>query len=361
CSALRVLCVQEDCADHVLTMLRGAMQELQVGRTDLLSSDVGPVIDAEARANIQTHIQSMRDAGHRVDQLALDTRCEHGSFVPPTIIEITDVAALKKEVFGPVLHVVRYKREQLDALIDAINATGYGLTFGVHTRLDETVARVSERIHAGNIYVNRNIVGAVVGVQPFGGEGLSGTGPKAGGPLYLLRLLATRPDELPAWCNTGNAGSAPVVLSGPTGESNIYHIKPRGTVLCVASTEAGAAIQFDACKRTGNRMALLDTGAGQVFFAARTADEKKSIRLVANDEVEQGDYQAVLFEGDSDALRELNQAVAQRQGPIVSVQGLSSDELAAGQGYRLERLWREVSVSVNTAAAGGNASLMMVG
>ena len=361
CSALRVLCVQEDCADHVLTMLRGAMQELQVGRTDLLSSDVGPVIDAEARANIQTHIQSMRDAGHRVDQLALDTRCEHGSFVPPTIIEITDVAALKKEVFGPVLHVVRYKREQLDALIDAINATGYGLTFGVHTRLDETVARVSERIHAGNIYVNRNIVGAVVGVQPFGGEGLSGTGPKAGGPLYLLRLLATRPDELPAWCNTGNAGSAPVVLSGPTGESNIYHIKPRGTVLCVASTEAGAAIQFDACKRTGNRMALLDTGAGQVFFAARTADEKKSIRLVANDEVEQGDYQAVLFEGDSDALRELNQAVAQRQGPIVSVQGLSSDELAAGQGYRLERLRREVSVSVNTAAAGGNASLLMVG
>ncbi|MGP1613694.1 MAG: trifunctional transcriptional regulator/proline dehydrogenase/L-glutamate gamma-semialdehyde dehydrogenase [Pollutimonas bauzanensis] len=361
CSALRVLCVQEDCADHVLTMLRGALRELQVGRTDVLSADVGPVIDAQAQAGIQAHIQAMRDAGHRVDQLELDSRSQHGSFVAPTIIEISDVAALKKEVFGPVLHVLRYQRNGLDALIDAINATGYGLTFGVHTRLDETVARVSERIHAGNIYVNRNIVGAVVGVQPFGGEGLSGTGPKAGGPLYLLRLLARRPPGLPAGCGIDSGASAPLALDGPTGESNLYHIKARGTVLCVAATELGASAQFDACRLTGNRMALLDSDAGRAFFAARSAAEQKAMRLAGREEIEQGDYQAVLFEGDSDALRGLNQAVALRPGPIVSVQGLSSDELAAGNGYRLERLLREVSVSVNTAAAGGNASLMMVG
>ncbi len=361
CSALRVLCVQEDCADHVLTMLRGAMQELQVGNTDVLSSDVGPVIDAQAQADIQAHIQAMRDAGHRVDQLVPGARCQHGSFVAPALIEINDIAALKKEVFGPVLHVVRYKRDELDALIDSINATGYGLTFGVHTRLDETVARVSERIHAGNIYVNRNIVGAVVGVQPFGGEGLSGTGPKAGGPLYLLRLLARCPSGLPAWCQAGSDGGKPLVLDGPTGESNLYHIKPRGTVLCVAASAAGAANQFEACARTGNRMALLDTDAGRAFFAARSAAEQQAMRLVTDDDIEQGDYQAVLFEGDSDALRALNQLVARRQGPIVSVQGLSSGELTAGGSYRLERLLREVSVSVNTAAAGGNASLMMVG
>src|SRR5690606_19808455 len=222
-------------------------------------SDVGLVIDADAKANIQAHIQTMRDAGHRVDQLTLDERCEHGAFVPPTIIEITDVAALKQEVFGPVLHVVRYKREKLDALIDAINASGYGLTFGVHTRLDETVARVSERIHAGNIYVNRNVVGAVVGVQPFGGEGLSGTGPKAGGPLYLLRLLSRHPDGLPAGIAANGEPAASIALPGPTGENNLYRTAPRGSVLCIAATQAGMRAQYEACVSTKNVMKLLDT------------------------------------------------------------------------------------------------------
>ncbi|WP_188590266.1 aldehyde dehydrogenase family protein, partial [Achromobacter denitrificans] len=191
CSALRVLCVQEDSADHVLTMLRGAMRELSVGNPDRLSVDVGPVIDTEARNGIQRHIEAMRTAGHRVDQAELNGECRHGTFVPPTIIEIDDVGELTREVFGPVLHVVRYKRDELDALLEAVNGTGYGLTFGVHTRIDETIAHVTGQIHAGNVYVNRNIVGAVVGVQPFGGECLSGTGPKAGGPLYMYRLLGT--------------------------------------------------------------------------------------------------------------------------------------------------------------------------
>ena len=206
CSALRVLCIQEDSADHVLTMLRGAMRELSVGNPDRLSVDVGPVIDAEARNGIVRHIDAMRTAGRRVDQLELNGECRHGTFVPPTIIEIGHISELKREIFGPVLHVVRYKREELDALLEAVNGTGYGLTFGVHTRIDETIAHVTGQVHAGNVYVNRNIVGAVVGVQPFGGECLSGTGP-AGGPLYMYRLLGTRPAPA-AGAGSGRAAAA---------------------------------------------------------------------------------------------------------------------------------------------------------
>ncbi len=183
-------------ADRLLAMLEGAMRELRVGNPARLAVDVGPVIDAEAQATIQRHIEAMRAKGHRVVQpaaIAAETLAR-GTFVAPTLIEIDSLAELRREVFGPVLHVLRYRREQLDALLGQINATGYGLTLGVHTRIDETIARVVDQAHAGNLYVNRNMVGAVVGVQPFGGEGLSGTGPKAGGPLYLLRLLAQHPD-----------------------------------------------------------------------------------------------------------------------------------------------------------------------
>ena len=185
CSALRVLCLQEDSADRVIEMLKGAMAESRLGNPERLSVDIGPVIDAEAKAGIEKHIQAMRDKGRSVYQIAIADKDEvkRGTYVMPTLIELECLAELKREIFGPVLHVVRYKRKELDHLIAQINASGYGLTLGVHTRIDETIAKVVDNVHAGNIYVNRNIVGAVVGVQPFGGEGLSGTGPKAGGPL----------------------------------------------------------------------------------------------------------------------------------------------------------------------------------
>ena len=191
CSALRVLCVQHETADRVFEMLEGAVRELRLGNPAQLAVDVGPVIDAEAQATIQRHIETMRAAGRRVVQpVQADADVlRRGSFVPPTLIEIHSLAELQREVFGPVLHFLRYQREQLDALLGQVNATGYALTMGLHTRIDETIARVAGHAHAGNLYVNRNMVGAVVGVQPFGGNGLSGTGPKAGGPLYLLRLL----------------------------------------------------------------------------------------------------------------------------------------------------------------------------
>ncbi|WP_342247434.1 L-glutamate gamma-semialdehyde dehydrogenase, partial [Pseudomonas sp. OTU5201] len=195
CSALRVLCVQEDVADRVVEMLKGAMAECRIGNPEHLNVDIGPVIDAEAKANIDKHIQAMRSKGRSVFQIARTEGdvMQRGTFVMPTLIELDSLADLEREIFGPVLHLLRYKREDMDALLDQINSTGYGLTLGVHTRIDETIAKVVDKAHAGNLYVNRNMVGAVVGVQPFGGEGLSGTGPKAGGPLYMYRLLATRP------------------------------------------------------------------------------------------------------------------------------------------------------------------------
>lgn len=360
CSALRVLCLQEDIADRLLDMLRGALRELSVGNPDRLSADVGPVIDADAKQIIDTHIEGMRSAGQRVEQLPLPEGCRHGTFVAPTLIELKDLSALKREVFGPVLHVVRFPRAGMDALIDDINGTGYGLTFGVHTRIDETIAQVTQRVHAGNVYVNRNIIGAVVGVQPFGGEGLSGTGPKAGGPLYLLRLLARKPEGLPAVIQ--NAGPAlSVILPGPTGELNTWSLAPRGTVLCVAATEAGARAQWAAVQASGNRARFVDGDAARAVIASLPADAKSRADTVAEAQIDEADFQAVLFEGDGDALLALNRRVAARAGAIVSVQGLTSAALAGGAGYAVERLYAERSVSVNTAAAGGNASLMTIG
>ncbi|MDK7224052.1 bifunctional proline dehydrogenase/L-glutamate gamma-semialdehyde dehydrogenase PutA, partial [Proteus mirabilis] len=199
CSALRILCIQEEVADSTIEMLKGAMAQAIIGDPSLLSTDIGPVIDKEAKAGIEKHIQTMRTAGFDVYQATynqLTKQAENNStFVPPTLIELDKISSLKKEIFGPVLHVVRYSSQDLPALLAEINATGYGLTMGVHTRIDETIAYVATHAKVGNLYVNRNMVGAVVGVQPFGGEGLSGTGPKAGGPAYLYRLLSKRPEN----------------------------------------------------------------------------------------------------------------------------------------------------------------------
>ncbi len=361
CSALRVLCLQEDSADHVLTMLRGAARELRVGNPDKLAVDVGPVIDAEARNNIQRHIDAMRAAGHNVDQIGLEGECRYGTFVAPTIIEISHLSELTREVFGPVLHVLRYRRDDLEDVIDQVNATGYGLTFGVHTRIDETVARVTSRVHAGNIYVNRNVVGAVVGVQPFGGECLSGTGPKAGGPLYLYRLLSKRPANLPAWTEGANALPITLTLPGPTGELNTYRLQARGTVLCVAATESGAQAQWVAAQTTGNAVVFLDTPAARAFQAASKEAKTAGVAFVSDADVDSAAFEAVLFEGDGDALGALNRRIAERPGAILSVQGLTSDALLAEHSYALDRLLTERSVSVNTAAAGGNANLMTIG
>ncbi|MEA1763587.1 trifunctional transcriptional regulator/proline dehydrogenase/L-glutamate gamma-semialdehyde dehydrogenase [Pseudomonas syringae pv. tomato] len=403
CSALRVLCLQEDSADRVIEMLKGAMAESRLGNPERLSVDIGPVIDGEAKAGIEKHIQAMRDKGRTVYQVAIAESAElkRGTYVMPTLIELESFDELQREIFGPVLHVVRYKRKELGLLIDQINASGYGLTLGVHTRIDETIAKVIDNVNAGNVYVNRNIVGAVVGVQPFGGEGLSGTGPKAGGPLYLYRLLLTRPldaieksfvrgdalvapdtrlrevmskplQALKAWAASSQHAELDVLcgqyaeqsqsgitrqLAGPTGERNSYAILPREHVLCLADDETDLLTQLAAVLAVGSSAVWPETDISKPLFARLPKEVQARIKLVpdwAKDEVA---IDAVLHHGDSDQLRAICQQIAQRSGAIVGVNGLSHGET----NVPLERLVIERALSVNTAAAGGNASLMTIG
>ncbi|WP_101050422.1 L-glutamate gamma-semialdehyde dehydrogenase, partial [Macromonas nakdongensis] len=362
CSALRLLCVQEEVADRVLTMLQDALAEQRLGNPAALAVDIGPVIDAEARDGIERHIEALRAQGRRVFQRA---RCvpgatAYGTFVTPTVIELDSISELQREVFGPVLHVVRYRRRELDALIEQINRTGYGLTFGVHTRIDETIERVSQRVHAGNVYVNRNLVGAVVGVQPFGGEGLSGTGPKAGGPLYLYRLLARHPGDAlaraVAWSGGSGATQVPAplrllhvwastqglaavaaacdhlglaarvgvdcVLPGPTGERNVYSLRPREAVLGLADTDEDRLLQLAAVLAVGSRAVwpaqaapLRDRLPPEVRDAIALADDWQAPAV---------SFDAVLYHGGEPGLRAVLAHLAQRPGPIVGVQALAT-------------------------------------
>ncbi|ELY5851988.1 trifunctional transcriptional regulator/proline dehydrogenase/L-glutamate gamma-semialdehyde dehydrogenase [Cronobacter malonaticus] len=404
CSALRVLCLQEEIADHTLTMLKGAMAECRMGNPGRLTTDIGPVIDAEAKAGIERHIQAMRAKGRKVFQAARDNSVDArewqtGTFVMPTLIELESFDEMKKEVFGPVLHVVRYNRNNLAGLIEQINNAGYGLTLGVHTRIDETIAQVTGSAHVGNLYVNRNMVGAVVGVQPFGGEGLSGTGPKAGGPLYLYRLLASRPDaavqttlerhdaryaqdaqvktlitrphqaltewaagrpELKALCEHYLALSQSGVqrtLPGPTGERNTYTLLPRERVLCLADNEQDLLVQLAAATSAGSRVLWVDEPLQRTLAKQLPAAVNAIIDFAKPDVLFSQFFDAVIYHGDSDQLRALCEKVAARDGAIVSVQGFARGET----NLLLERLWLERSLSVNTAAAGGNASLMTIG
>ena len=205
CSALRTLFVQDEIADRVIAMLEGAMRELRIGDPALLATDIGPLIDAEAKRPLEEHAAKMARAGRLICELPLPPGTERGSFFAPRAFDIPSLALLEREVFGPILHVIRWKSDRLDEVIEAVNATGYGLTFGIHSRIDETVRYVTERVRAGNLYVNRTMIGAVVGVQPFGGEGLSGTGPKTGGPHYLHRFATERVLSIDTTASGGNA------------------------------------------------------------------------------------------------------------------------------------------------------------
>jgi RHH-type proline utilization regulon transcriptional repressor/proline dehydrogenase/delta 1-pyrroline-5-carboxylate dehydrogenase len=205
CSALRVLFVQEDIADRVVRMLEGAAAELALGDPGRLATDIGPVIDEPARDALVAHLDRMRAEGQSVTQLPLPAGTEHGSFFAPSIVELDGLGRLGREVFGPVLHVVRWGGDRLAEIVAEINGTGYGLTLGVHSRIDETIRLVTANAKVGNVYVNRNMIGAVVGAQPFGGEGLSGTGPKAGGPRYLARFAAERVVSVDTTAAGGNA------------------------------------------------------------------------------------------------------------------------------------------------------------
>lgn len=388
CSALRVLCLQEEIADHFLDMLRGSMRELRIGNTADVRNDVGPVIDEDARAGLEAHVETMRGRGHRVERLQLSDDCAHGSYVAPTLIEIDSLDAIEREQFGPILHVLRYRSGELDELVERINATGYGLTMGVHSRIDETIERVAARAHVGNLYVNRNIIGAVVGVQPFGGEGLSGTGPKAGGPLYLHRLLRRspgpdlrrfpRPQVAPAfaalsdWLESGartlldgdtlamlrdradayraaRLVSLELQLPGPTGEDNALRFVPRGTVAGVAETTAAWVHQLLAALACDNRVVLPDLKPTRALHEALPQPVRERMAIV--DDLRDASWDVLLFDGEAQEADAWRRVLASRAGPIVPL--LVADPL-----YDLIMLVHERTLSVNTAAAGGNASLM---
>ncbi|WP_028109989.1 bifunctional proline dehydrogenase/L-glutamate gamma-semialdehyde dehydrogenase PutA [Ferrimonas futtsuensis] len=192
CSALRVLYVQDDIADKVTELLKGAMAQLHVGNPALHKTDLGPVIDETAQNNLLAHIDRISKEGKLICQAPLSSECGNGTFIQPTAVEIRHIGQLEKEHFGPILHLIRYKSSDLNKVVEEINSTGFGLTLGIHSRNESHALKIADQVNVGNAYINRNQIGAVVGVQPFGGQGLSGTGPKAGGPHYLTRFVTEK-------------------------------------------------------------------------------------------------------------------------------------------------------------------------
>ena len=389
CSALRILCVQADIADKTIEMLKGAMQELRIGNPDRLSIDIGPVIDEEAQRSLNAHIGRIKTNAKSFFQLPLGAQHQYGTFVAPTVIEIASLVELKREVFGPVLHVIRYQRDDLPHLIDTINATGYGLTLGIHSRIDETIDFIIARAHVGNIYVNRNIVGAVVGVQPFGGEGKSGTGPKAGGPLYLKRLQRDAAlalgahtihakkvsnadtaalDSLLAWAKThgheriaklgeqyahASLANLSLVLPGPTGERNTLSFAPRGEVLCEASNAATLLNQLAAVFASGN-IACVTGETAKTIPPGLPESVRNVIRKINRIDDANITLHMALVQASHTA--KTRQILAARDGALVPVIETTEDSIIP-----MWRLSAERAVCINTTAAGGNANLMTLG
>ena len=352
CSALRVLCLQREAADRTIAMLRGAMAELRVGDPARLATDVGPIIDGAAARALDAHIARMEREATLIARAPLDpATAARGTFVAPAAFEIPSLDVLQGEVFGPVLHVLRYDADALDALVDALNATGYALTLGIHSRIDATVRRIVERARAGNVYVNRNVIGAVVGVQPFGGEGLSGTGPKAGGPLYVDRLTT----------DPGDGDDGPQRLAGPTGERNEWRLVPRGELVALggaADDEAVWRAQAQAALASGNRVVFAprpDATAAARAAAARLAASSNSVEVLAPDlDWAQRTRIAGALAADATTAADANRRLAMRDGarlPVIEPTG-------SPPRYPRARLSVERTLSINTTAAGGNASLV---
>jgi len=283
CSALRVLYLQDDIADNFLTMLFGAMDELALGEPWDPATDIGPVIDDTAQTKIAGHIETAKAEGRLLKQLDWPSA---GRFVGPAALRVDGIDDLDEEIFGPVLHVATFDADEIDDVVEAINAKGYGLTFGLHTRIDDRVQAIVDALRVGNIYVNRNQIGAIVGSQPFGGEGLSGTGPKAGGPQYVERFkrdpagpgeetgeidgavkrvsldqLNVALSKLPP-LNDDHLGE-PIELPGPTGESNLLTLHPRGPILCLGPTADTALKQARLVRAAGSPALAIAPRAGR--------------------------------------------------------------------------------------------------
>ncbi|MEM9318482.1 MAG: bifunctional proline dehydrogenase/L-glutamate gamma-semialdehyde dehydrogenase PutA [Pseudomonadota bacterium] len=364
CSALRILYLQDDIAKTFLTMLEGAMAELIVAPPHRRASDLGPVISQDARAEIDAYIAAAKAEGRLLKQLPTP---QQGHFVGPALIDLPGgISALEHEVFGPVLHVTTFKAHELGAVVDDINARGFGLTFGIHSRIDDRVQTVSDAIRAGNVYVNRNQIGAIVGSQPFGGEGLSGTGPKAGGPEYVARFTRSPKGEashvrnpqgepsgarspqgepaagaastdrknlsvaLSALPTPSDAALTAIDLPGPTGEANRLTTHPRGKVLCAGPGDAA------------HEQARLARDAGCTALAHGAPFEPEILASLTP-------LDAVIWWGDAATARAMRQALSQRTGALIPL--ITEADPAP-------RLILERHLCIDTTAAGGNAKLL---
>lgn len=391
CSALRVLYVQREIEERLLEMLFGAMDSLNIGDPEHLSTDIGPVIDAEARDGILAYCAEMEGKGRLLKSVDVP---ENGLFVSPSVFRVSGIVEMEREIFGPILHVAPFDSGKLDDVITDVNARGYGLTFGLHTRIDSRAQEIVDAVNVGNLYVNRNQIGAVVGSQPFGGEGLSGTGPKAGGPHYLSRFRkpvaadhappnsaarsvdlteastalaslhvgawGTRRDRISALraALRGKAADAmaaaatldmgPIDLPGVTGESNRLSLVPKGRVLCLGPRGCEALDQAVQALRAGNAALVIAPGAAKLIAPLREA----KLPIAALDgqlepsALQALDIEAVAYVGGDAALRK---ALAQRAGAILPLITAQYDPVA----YAHER-----AVCIDTTAAGGNAALL---
>lgn len=438
CSALRVLFVQEEIADKAIELISGAMQELAVTDPKWLSTDIGPVIDDKALATLQEHVDYLEGLGDCAKCLyTCDVKVSHNlhTFFAPRLYEIKEIGLLTGEVFGPVVHVIRYKADAMDEVIESINRTGFGLTMGAHTRIDDRALKLAAASNAGNIYINRNMIGAVVGVQPFGGHGLSGTGPKAGGPHYLGRLISdvrhieakadsevmdidTQPcadiDALfvksqevgEHWIHMSLADrisqirilaaqladsemaqsrhldvdqslekvnaclnevkstySHPMVLPGPTGESNTLHFAARGCVLNYASTETSFLdwmTSLLASAVLGNTVITIVSDvfydeANVLFDAFNQSGTKDLIQLAKREDLmailKHSDLKAVVLSSECRLTNSIKQVLADRDGPILPMINAASSRFVSS-------MLVEKTISIDTTASGGNAALM---
>lgn len=357
CSALRILYLQEDIAEDFKDMMFGAMDELKLGDPWKYSTDIGPIITHEAKDEIVDHINKARQDGRLLKAIEVPGE---GSFVGPAVISVSGLKALDKEVFGPVLHVATFKSDEIDSIVRDINDSGYGLTFGLHTRIDQRVEDLTASLRVGNIYVNRNQIGAIVGSQPFGGEGLSGTGPKAGGPHYLKRF--TRLIKGLAQHELAKGKSLPIdvvrealdaleapknialntqEMPGPTGESNRLSTYARGKILCLGPTLEDAQRQAKMARQAGCAALIICLGA--------LGGEGLNGTINFNDLTNLQGFDGLAFWGKPEDARHIRKAIAARNGAILPI----FDDMDM-----IERCVLERHVSIDTTASGGNVSLL---
>ncbi|MDA8802928.1 bifunctional proline dehydrogenase/L-glutamate gamma-semialdehyde dehydrogenase PutA [Amylibacter sp.] len=345
CSALRMLYLQEDIAHKFLEMLYGAMDELIVNDPWLANTDIGPIISINATKDIEKYINLANDENRVLHQVKIPAQ---GSFVKPTVIKVESIKQLEREIFGPVLHVATFKSADIPGIVDDINNKGYGLTFGVHSRIDSRIHYICENLNVGNIYVNRNQIGAVVGTQPFGGEGLSGTGPKAGGPSYLYQFVKGNVNTTYEYADkkTEIENAQKIIdecyqverkvlnctsLPGPTGESNILTIYPKGIILCLGPTEKQAELQAKSVRDIGSTACIV-------------------LGLDLNNLSKLENFSAVMLFAKIDMVRVAKKALAEKNGSIIPL--ITNTET-------LKNMKIERHVCINTTAAGGNVELLI--